>query len=493
MKDPGISIATLFYDGASRNPSATAVDDSRNQLTYETLVGRVEACAAALQSRLPDANGRIALCAENHIEHLVAYLAILLSGRVWIPLNPRNGPVLNSNILGRAAADIVLVDRKSVGQVPEQGNILYLDDLPSTGGSYTRTARAADDVAAIKFTGGTSGQPKGVLQTHGNMLAVIENMQAFYEFTDADCNLAVAPLTHGSSHYILPIIAAGGRHRFPLDNSASSIVSALRDGTTVSFVPPTVIYKILDGAALSPEEFPRLRHLSYSAAPMPPSRIREAQEAFGPCISTVYGQTEAPNTICGLTADEMKSGELQGTVGRACRNCQIRVVDDTGEAVAIGETGVVEVSSPIVMKGYLDDSELTQKTIRNGWLSTGDIGWLDDAGYLTLVGRGSEMIISGGFNVYPAEVENVLTQAPGVIECCVFAVADDYWGERIEAILVVENDAEKNTPQLLAFVREQLGPVRTPKALHFSDAIPRNAVGKVIRRDMPEFVRSQGS
>jgi acyl-CoA synthetase (AMP-forming)/AMP-acid ligase II len=157
-----------------------------------------------------------------------------------------------------------------------------------------------------KFTGGTSGEPKGVIQTHGNMLAVIENLQAFFRFERSDCNLAVAPLTHGSSHYVFPVLGAGGRHRFLHEHSAAAILAAMRDNTTVTFMPPTLIYKLLETPGLSPGQFPRLRHLTYSAAPMPSDRIIEAQQAFGPCISSLYGQTEAPLTICAVGADEMQ-------------------------------------------------------------------------------------------------------------------------------------------------------------------------------------------
>ena len=239
---------------------------------------------------------------------------------------------------------------------------------------------------------------------------------------------------------------------------------------------------------LSPNQFPVLRHLTYSAAPMPAERIADAQEAFGPCISVLYGQTEAPVTICALGSEEMRDPSLRGTVGKACCNSQIRVVDDAGLEVPTGTVGNVEAKGPIVMKAYLDEPELTDATIRDGWLVTGDLGSLDDAGYLALSGRASEVIITGGFNVYPAEIENVLAKAPGVRECCVFAVPDSYWGERIEAVIVPESGTAVSDAEILQLVKQELGSVRTPKALHVVDEIPRNAVGKVVRRDLPDLI-----
>lgn len=482
------SLTRLFYEGAALDPSATAVVDGDIAISYRDLLRRVEAAGAALQGLVPGGS-RVALCAENHVHHLVAYLAILLSGLVWVPLNPANGRELNSTIAAKAKPELLLVGRESLQQAPELTQLCVLDELRSHAGTFAAHNAARHNVAAIKFTGGTSGEPKGVVQTHRNMLAVIENMQDFYNFGAADCNLAVAPLTHGSSHYMFPILAVGGRHRFLHDRAPESILAALRDDITVTFMPPTMIYKLLQSGDLSPSEFPRLRHLTYSAAPMPPDRIAAAQHAFGPCISSLYGQTEAPLTICALDSRDMQDPVRRGIAGRACLNSRVRIVDEAGAEVEPGTVGNIETKGPIVMQGYLDEPQLTADTLQNGWLRTGDLGALDADGYLTLAGRSNEVIITGGFNVYPAEIENVLATVPGIRECCVFGVPDDYWGERIEAVLVTNETLDES--QVIAVVKRELGSVRTPKALHVVDALPRNAVGKVVRRDMIELLANK--
>jgi acyl-CoA synthetase (AMP-forming)/AMP-acid ligase II len=484
------SLAQILYDGVALDPTAIAVESRDEKITFEELIGRVESTSVALQELLPARGSRIALCAANHADHLLTYLAILIAGFVWVPLNPANGRRLNSKIAQKAKPDLVLVDRASIDQVPDTDLLRELQTLQAEPRPFEPTQALPDDVAAIKFTGGTSGEPKGVIQTHGNMLAVIENMQAFYQFESTDCNLAVAPLTHGSSHYMFPILAAGGRHRFLHDYSAAAILTAMRDNTTITFMPPTLICKLLQKPGLSPRQFPRLRHLTYSAAPMPAEQIIEAQQAFGPCISSLYGQTEAPITICALNADEMQDPALRGTAGRACRNSEVRVVDETGAEVPAGTIGHIEAKGPIVMREYLDEPGMTAATIHDGWLRTGDLGSLDGTGNLTLAGRASEVIITGGFNVYPAEIESVLARAPGIRECCVYGTDDPYWGERIEAVIVSVAGSEMTEAEILAFVKKELGPVRTPKALHSVDALPRNAVGKVLRRDMPHLVQS---
>jgi len=484
------SLVQILYAGAEINPAATAVESFDGNITFEELIGRVESTGAALHGLLPTPGSRVALCGSNNADHLVAYLAILISGFVWVPLNPANGRPLNTRIMMKARPDLVLVDRASIDRAPQTDRLRELRTLRADSRAFEPTHASGDDVAAIKFTGGTSGEPKGVIQTHGNMLAVIENMQAFYQFKRSDCNLAVAPLTHGSSHYVLPVLGAGGRHRFLRDHSAAAILAAMRDDTTITFMPPTLIYKLLKTTGLTPELFPHLRHLTYSAAPMPSDKIVEAQRAFGPRISSLYGQTEAPMTICALGVDEMQDAALRGTAGRPCKNSNVRIVDETDAEVAVGITGHIEVRGPIVMKAYLDEPEMTAMTINDGWLRTGDLGSLDRSGNLTLSGRASEVIITGGFNVYPAEIENVLARAPGVRECCVYSTDDSYWGERIEAAIVSDAGCEIAEEQILNFVRQELGPVRTPKALHRVDALPRNAVGKVVRRDIARLVES---
>lgn len=487
----GKTLARILYAGAAMDPAATAVETFGGNITFKELIDRVETTGGALRKLVSVPHGRIALCASNSVDHLVAYLAILLSGFVWVPLNPANGRALNAKIAQKAKPDLVLVDRASTEQAPDNDRLQQLETLKPGPHAFRAARASAHDIAAIKFTGGTSGEPKGVIQTHGNMLAVIENLQAFYEFDNKDCNLVVAPLTHGSSHYVFPILGAGGRHFFPKERSPATILAALQTGVTIAFMPPTLIYKLLQSKGLSPNQFGRLRHLTYSAAPMPPERIAEAQRAFGPCISSLYGQTEAPMTICALSAQEMQDPVLRGKAGKACRNSEVRVVDESGAAMPAAGVGHVEVRGPIVMREYLDEPEMTAAAIHDGWLRTGDLGCLDDSGILTLAGRASEVIITGGFNVYPAEIENVLARAPGVRECCVYGVDDPYWGERIEAVIVTEAGGNTSEDEVLAFVKEELGSVRTPKALHVADELPRNAVGKVVRREVREYLQTQ--
>ena len=343
----------------------------------------------------------------------------------------------------------------------------------------------------IKFTGGTTGTPKGVIQTHNNVAAVIDNMQKVFEFNASDRNLAVAPLTHGGSHYILPLLAVGGCHLLHSAPDPEKILTAFRqDKASVSFMPPTLIYKLLDQSGINHDDFPHLRHLTYSAAPMPPSRIKQVQDLIGNRISTVYGQTEAPMTITAMGPNDLAKPELHASVGKACHHSEVAILSSEGTPLANGESGEVAIRGAIVMPCYFDANDKTQEAFHNDWLLTGDVGYLDEQGYLFLKGRSKELIISGGFNVYPAEVENRLIQHPDIVECAVVGVEDDYWGERVEAAICVAEDKTIDIEQLQRDLKAQLGSVKTPKAFHQLAQLPRNPVGKVVRRDILKLIQN---
>ena len=492
-----------LYDGLALNPEAIAAEDPLESITYSELVERVEALALALQSQL-SSGSHIGLCAQNHIDHLVAHLAIIAGGFVWVPINPKNGATLNKQLIEKSRLSLLLLDNASIDKVDCQTiDTRILRDTSTTGedcqnwiaryrgASFTPAQAQGSDTFGIKFTGGTTGEPKGVVQTHDNVAAVIDNMQTQFEFRSSDCNLAIAPLTHGGSHYILPILAVGGRHLLLPSPDTLVIKDAFAHrGASVSFMPPTLIYKLLDEPNIGPADFPSLRHLTYSAAPMPPERIAQAIETLGPHLSTVYGQTEAPMTITAMSAEHMRIPELQASVGRACRHSEVAILNASGQPVATGTIGEVAARGDIIMAGYFEAPEKNRDAFHNGWLLTGDLGYLDDKGFLFLKGRSKEMIISGGFNVYPAEVENALMELAEVKECAVFGVEDDYWGERVEAAICLSEGNSIDPAAIRQQVKSLLGDVKTPKAIHFLEALPRNPVGKVVRRDVKSLIQS---
>jgi len=290
---------------------------------------------------------------------------------------------------------------------------------------------------------------------------------------------------------VLPILAQGGCHLLVSQPAPEKIVDAFKhQRASVSFMPPTLIYKLIEQPNICRSDFPHLRHLTYSAAPMPPERIVQVQALIGPRLSTVYGQTEAPMTITALTADELARPHLQESVGKACRHSEVAILDQQGEQVTAGKIGEIAVRGKIVMPGYFNAPQKTKSAFHQQWLLTGDLGLLDDNRYLFIKGRSKELIISGGFNVYPAEVENVLSEHPAICECAVFGVADDYWGERVEAA-ICSHDNNLDEQQLSDFLKQRLGAVKTPKVFHRLEQLPRNPVGKVVRRDVQQLIASK--
>ncbi|MBI4502324.1 MAG: AMP-binding protein, partial [Gemmatimonadetes bacterium] len=362
------------------------------------------------------------------------------------------------------------------------------------GRSPQRIHRRASSVQVIKFSGGSTGQPKGVMQSVRCINAQAAAILETFGFTDSDVNLIAAPITHGTSCFVLPILAAGGRHVLLEKATPPAILGAFAErGITTAYLPPTLIYMLLADPACLPHGYPALKHLIYSAAPMPVERIGLVREMFGPVLETAYGQVEAPQIVTAMRAAEFDDPRNLESVGRATLRTWVAVMDREGRILPAGQMGEVVVRGDLVMNGYLDQPELTAQTIVNGWLRTGDLGVLDDRGYLYLKGRLREVINSGGFNIFPSDIESVLCRHPAVYECSVFGMDDPKWGEAVHAAVRLREGAPVTEAELIQFVKQQLDSVKAPKRIHFVTALPHNAVGKVSRREVKELVLGNGS
>lgn len=481
-----------LYDNLPAKAARPAIHDESLSLTHDDLIAHVEAAAGDLIHRGVAPGHRVGLCATNSWRHVVGYLAILRANAVWVPLNPRNGAGLNTDLQARAGLTLTLHDTASTVAMGQTTTALNIDDwieasLPPSTPALPPILDDRDATFAIKFTGGSTGTHKGVVQSQASAAAAMSSLNVFYDFHADDVNLAVAPLTHGASHYILPVLAAGGAHVLLGEPSREAVLAELKTRISIVFMPPTLIYLLMAEAAFAPHDLPRLRHLTYSAAPMPPARIAQAIARFGPVVGTLYGQTEAPMTIAALTPAQMLSPSLHASVGQAFEGTTIGVLCSDGQVRTADAEGEVVVSGDLAATVYLDDPVQTDQARHGDWLKTGDIGRLDADGHLFLLGRSKEMIISGGYNIYPAEVETALAAHPNVREACAFGVEDAIWGERLEAVVAL-HDPSGNLSELTAFVRDRIGPVRTPKALHRLTALPRNPVGKVVRADVIQLV-----
>jgi acyl-CoA synthetase (AMP-forming)/AMP-acid ligase II len=323
------------------------------------------------------------------------------------------------------------------------------------------------------------------MQSYRAVNTSIATMLHTYGFDGGDVNVCASPLTHAASHFILPILGQGGRQILLDRPKARDILDALeRRGATTVFLPPTMIYNLMAEPSAARRRYPALKHLIYGAAPMPPERIREARALFNDRVETLYGQTEAPMLITAMTAPDFAEERNLASVGPGTVLSEVAIMAPDGTMLPPGEMGEIVTRGDLVMNGYLDMPEETARTIVDGWLHTGDVGTLDERGYLYIKDRLRDVIISGGFNVYPSDVEAALAQHRAVYECIVFGAPDDKWGERVEAAVQLHPGAQASTEELIAFVKERVGSVKAPKVVHVVRDLPRSAVGKVLRREV---------
>ena len=319
-------------------------------------------------------------------------------------------------------------------------------------------------------------------------------MMIEFGFDAGDRHLCVAPISHGAGTFMIPILASGGLNRLVPDPTPVHVLDLLETGEgTTTFIPPTLIYAIMEAAHGRTPDFPELRHMIYGAAPMPPEKVREARAFFRGRLEAVYGQTEMPVVMSVLKAADMADDRYIASAGRVTAGCRVEIMDPEGEILPPGETGEIVGRGPLMMRGYYEMPEETAKTIVDGWLHTGDVGILDERGFLFIKDRLRDVIITGGFNVYPIEVEDALVRHPAVRECVVFSVPDDKWGERVEAALELHRGKSATPDEIIAFAKDIVGSVKAPKTVHISDDLPRSPIGKVLRKDARAWALSKGA
>jgi acyl-CoA synthetase (AMP-forming)/AMP-acid ligase II len=312
-----------------------------------------------------------------------------------------------------------------------------------------------------------------------------------YPFSGRPAYLALAPLTHAAGVLCFPVLALGGRivvMRAPDLGRFLELVETER--ITHTFLPPTLIYMLLGHEAIGRTDLSSLQCFWYGAAPMSTARLTEALDVIGPVMAQLFGQSEAPMMVSMLPPSEHFDGDRIATrrlasAGRPAPLVQVAIMDsETGVLLPDGERGEIVVRSSLVMAGYYKNQEATAEASRFGWHHTGDVGYLDDEGYLFIVDRLKDMIITGGFNVYSAEVEQALMQHPSVRDCAVIGLPDEKWGERVEAVVELKPGQAIEPAELIAFVKERIGSVKAPKRVQLWAELPRSRVGKVLKTEV---------
>ncbi len=347
------------------------------------------------------------------------------------------------------------------------------------GASTAANIAQPDDVALILYTGGTTGVPKGVLRRNPATVAILATgVLADFEIPDRTRYLAVAPISHVGQTKLLPVLARGGSIHLVTGFAPADVLATIaRERITMTLLVPTMIYALLDHPDLERTDTSSLELLYYGAAPMSRSRLVEGLERIGPVFAQLYGQSEC-YPISSLSRADHADPDLLTSCGHPVSTCSVRLLDDDGNDVPPGEIGEVTVRSPAAMDEYWKIPDVRV----DGWLRTGDMARADDRGYLHLGDRKKDMIISGGFNVYPKEVEDALGTHPDVAASAVFGAPDERWGEQVTAAVVLRPGATTTADDLIAHVKALKGSVQTPKQVRLLDAIPVTALGKVDKK-----------
>ena len=504
--------------GVSLGRDAPCLTIGETTRSYGQVYDDTVTIASALQHTGIDAGDRVAVLSANDPLALTCVFGVSRAGAVWCPINPRNEADENRQLFElfgcrflffqSAFADLVARIRDQLpqlewlvcldGEVP--GALSYDRWLADHGSDSVVDQRPADGLCIIAGTGGTTGRPKGVRLTEENMLTSTASALMSYPFGDRPQYLALAPLTHSAGVLTFPILSLGGHVVvMPAPDIGKFLSLIEQHGITHAFLPPTVIYGILDHPDLEGTNLSSLRCLWYGAAPMSPTRLEEALKRIGPVLGQLFGQTEAPNMIATLApADHFHSDgsiatERLSSAGKPTPLTTVAIMNDEGVLLDRCERGEIVVRGPLVMQGYHDNLEATAEAGTHGWHHTGDIGYLDDEGYLYVVDRAKDMIITGGFNVYSAEVEQALLAHPSVKECAVVGLPDDKWGERVTAAVLLRPGRETSGEELIAFVRKRIGSMKTPKQIQIWSDLPRSKVGKVLKTEVRSIMTLSSS
>jgi long-chain acyl-CoA synthetase len=479
--------------------------------THRQMAARVRGIAGYLRSKLGCAAGdRVGLISHNSAWYLEALFGIWHAGLVAVPINSRLHAREFEYILQHSNCRAVFVEDTLAQTVASiSGNCAGLRHMIALGGSDWQAALGSDgidlvarlpaDHAWLFYTSGTTGRPKGACLTHRNLL-----MMSLSYFADIDPVLPLdgvlhaAPLSHGSGLYGLPHIAKGAVSILPESGGfqPDEIGELLQHWTGVSFfAAPTMVKRLMEHNGFAAQNHANLKTIIYGGAPMYLEDLRHALAVVGPKLAQIYGQGEAPMNITALPkvvhADTAhpKWQQRMMSVGTPRTDVEVRLVDADDRDVPLGEAGEVLVRGDVVMAGYLNDEAATASALRGGWLHTGDVGSFDADGYLTLKDRVKDVIISGGSNIYPREIEEVLLRHPSVQEVSVFGLPDPEWGENVVAAVVLRPGAAAADTEFDALCIAQIARFKRPKRYLFLSELPKNNYGKVLKTKLREDFR----
>lgn len=510
-----MNLANLLMNAARTFGHRPAVSQGTQvYLTYQELAQRAASLAAGLCARMRLGRGdHVAVIMKNCPQYLEVLFGLWHAGLTAVPINAKLHPKEFAYILNHSQAKACFVTPDLTDAVaPLAADVEDLEAVISTGekdyeslflpgAQSSTTDLSPNEVAWLFYTSGTTGRPKGAMLTHHVLeFMTIVHLADIDMIGEQDCIIHAAPLSHGSGIYVLPHIARGANNVIPESGGFKAEETleliAYYPGCSFFFAP-TMVHRLINDPHITTADTQNLKNLVYGGGPMYLEDLRKALEIFGPKLSQIYGQGEAPMTITGLSramhadSDHPRYSERLGSVGLARSGVEVMVVDASDEALPVGEVGEVVCRGDIVMAGYWRDPEATAATLRNGWLHTGDMGSFDPEGFLTLKDRSKDLIISGGSNIYPREIEEVLLRHEDVIEVSVVGKSHPDWGEQVIAFVVPKPDTKISTGDLDAHCLANIARFKRPKDYRIVESLPKNNYGKVLKTVLRQMLADE--
>ena len=475
-----MQIGSLIRRAARQYNTAPCLVQEDRSLSFADFDAATNRLGNALLARGLEPGDRVGVLLPNSIECIIAYYALAKAGLVRVGMNTRETRDDHTYKLTDSQSRAVI--HAGMDGLPVEMSISMdeLREMIATGADTDcLVPRALDAPYRMGYTGGTTGQPKAVTLTERGELA---ELSAFLtdlmpDIREGDTFLHAAPIAHASGAFFLPALVRGARSLTMTKFDAGEFIALSQtEGATLTFLVPTMLSMILAHPDVAGADF-SYRRIAYGASPIAEALLRRAEDRFGRIFAQSYGQAESPMVITCLKPEDH---DRIGSCGRPFTIVEVQVLDDDDNIVPVGETGEICCRGPQTMAYYWNRPEATAKTFRNGWLHTGDVGRMDEDGFFYILDRKNDMLISGGYNVYPREVEDVLLEVPGVVEAAVIGLPDETWGDRVQAVVAGAEGLSAET--VLAHARSRLAGHKCPKTITVWPELPKSGAGKILRR-----------
>lgn len=512
MNDPRPTLRLIdFFDkGVARDPDRTFLVDDQGSCTYGETQRFSHRIVNAFRREGIESGSKVAVYSGNATRAFECVIGVVRSGCIWVPVSTRNTVAETVYVLNNTETRVLFYSAAFRAKVQEilaacpAIRLCICTDAedgphPSVNAFIEGTAEISpevpaqpEDIVTLFSSGGTTGNPKGVMMPHRSWEAMIAGSQRLI-WHDDPIHLVVAPMTHAAGGSALMMTPMGATNIMLPGFDPVRVMGAIQGHrVTHLFLPPTAVYRLLAHPKVREYDYSSLRYFNCASAPMAPDKFKQAVDIFGPVMMTGLGSTEMGVNITFFSPAEIAQAVREGndkrleSCGRVTLFSRLEIMDDEGCLLPPGETGEIVARSNQIMKGYFRNDEETAKAMAGGWYHTADIGYKDADGYVYLIDRKRDIIISGGFNIFPSDVEKVIVTHPAVQECAVIGIPDADWGESVRAVIELKAGQQSTIEEIDAFCRKYLSSYKLPKTYEFVAELPRSAAGKVLRRTVRE-------